>query len=108
MDFYNTADAEKIFAQCINEHKNFCSNVDQYKIISSGEFNAVATSKNNIDRFKSEQSQKKTSTQTSTTGIQRPATSRPIQTQAESRNGNTGIIICAAVVILAVIVYLIM
>ena len=59
IDFYNNTDAEKLFAQCINDHKNFCSNVDQYKIISSGEFNAIATSKGNIDRFKSEQAQKK-------------------------------------------------
>ena len=74
IDFYNNTDAEKLFAQCINDHKNFCSNVDQYKIISSGEFNAVATSKGNIDRFKSEQAQKKTPPQISTAGTQRQST----------------------------------
>ena len=107
IDFYNNTDAEKLFAQCINEHKNFCSNVDQYKIISSGEFNAIATSKGNIDRFKSEQAQEKTPPQTSTTGTQRQPTARPIPPQAESRNGNMGLIIGAAAVILAMIIFLI-
>lgn len=107
IDFYNNANSEKLFAQCISEHKNFCSNVDQYKIISSGEFNAVATSQGNIDRFKSESAQKKTpsQTQTSATPIQHQPISRP--SQAESGN-NTGLIIGVAAAILAVIIYLMM
>lgn len=111
VEFYlQGADEPAIFAQCISEHKNFCSNVDQYKIISGGEFNAIATTQNNINRFKNESAQKKTPSAVQTPSVTAQKTSysvnRPTPPQSESKGNSTGLIIGAAVVILAVIAYL--
>lgn len=112
VEFYmQGADENVIFEQCISEHKNFCSNVDQYKIISSGEFNAIATTQSNIDRFKNELTQKKTQSTVQTQAATAQKTpyrvNRPTPPQSGSGGNSTGLIIGgAAVAILALIGYL--
>lgn len=115
VEFYlNGADNEKILAQSVKEHKNFCSNVDQFKIILSGEFNSIVTSKSNIDRFKSEAAQKKTpltnrDSQTSTTSPFHQAGNTPVLQDSENSDNKMNFIIgVTAAAILAVIIYLTM
>lgn len=106
IDFFTAADEEKLLAQCIADKKNFCSNVDQFKIITSGEFNAISTSQNNIDRFKQE---KKTPQQVQTTMPRQSTTTTPRHTTPPPKESSKlPMVITAAVilVILAVVKFL--
>lgn len=49
---------EKLFAQCLAERKNLCTNVDQMKIIDSGEFEVISTTQSLMNRFESESEKK--------------------------------------------------
>ena len=110
IDFFTAGNDESLLAQCIATKKNFCSNVDQFKIITSGEFNAISTSQGNIDRYKSEQ-EKKTpqSAQTSTprqSSTQPPTRRNSPQPNKESDKIPTAAIAVIVLVILAAIGYL--
>lgn len=77
IDFFTAGNDEKLFEQCIAAKKNFCSNVDQFKIITSGEFNAILTSQSNIDRYKSEQEKKTPQSAQTSAPRQSPTTQTP-------------------------------
>ena len=100
---------EKLFAQCMAARKNLCTNADQMKIINSGEFEIISTTQSLINRFKSE-AEKKTSpppkSSSPSTSMQPniPPRSKPTQKDSNSKLP----IIAAAVVIIAVILFLLM
>lgn len=100
IDFFTAADEEKLLAQCIADKKNFCSNVDQFKIITSGEFNAISTSQNNIDRFKQE---KKTPQQVQTTTPRQSTTTTPRHTTPPPKESSKLPMVIIAAVILAIL-----
>ena len=62
----------EIFEKCLAEHKDFCSNVDDARILESGNYNVISAPQNIINRLKSE-AQKKT-----------PATSKYQQPQQKT------------------------
>ena len=90
INFYiDETTSDKLVDYCLTERKNLCTNVDQMKIIDSGEFEIILTSRGLIDRFKSEQ-EKKTSVIQSTQKAQE-STQRftqknnpPLQTQTSN------------------------
>lgn len=102
IDFFTAADEESLLAQCIADKKNFCSNVDQFKIITSGEFNAISTSQNNINRFKSEQ-EKKTPQQVQTTTPCQSTTPPPRHTTPPPKESSKLPMVITAAVILVIL-----
>ena len=109
VDFYISGEDsdEKILTQCIAEHKNFCSNADQFKIIASREFNVISTSRGNIERFKAEP-EKKTPppvqtaappTNTTTSTSRSPA----IRNSKESSSKKRPVIVAGIIVVILII-----
>ncbi len=104
VEFYisgEDSDAE-LLAQCIAERKNFCSNADQFKIITSGEVNVISTSRGNIDRFKAEQAEKKTPSTAPAQSTRRntpPAQSRPPEPSSRSSRAAVAGIILAILIV---------
>lgn len=93
---------EKLFEQCMAERKNLCTNADQSKIISSGEFEIISTTQSLINKFKAE-AEKKTST------VQSQQTQSTQRREISHEKSNSPIpIIIAAVIIILVILFLLM
>ena len=99
IDFYTGGNEKKLLAQCIADKKNFCSNVDQFKIITSGEFNAISTSANNIERYKQE---KKTPQQVQTATPRQASTTPPPHhtTPPPKESSKLPMVITAAVILI--------
>lgn len=107
----NESNDEKIFAQCLAEKKNLCTNADQNKIISSGEFEIISTSQSLINRAKSESEKKNSPTppqpqlQATTPTSQRP---RRVTPQEKSNNLPAVLAVAAIILIILVVVFFVM
>ena len=114
INFYiDETTSDKLVDYCLTERKNLCTNVDQMKIIDSGEFEIILTSRGLIDRFKSEQ-EKKTSVIQSTQKAQE-STQRftqknnpPLPKSNNQKKSPTGLIVGAVILIILAVVFLFM
>ena len=99
IDFYTGGNEKNLLDQCIADKKNFCSNVDQFKIITSGEFNAISTSANNIERYKQE---KKTPQQVQTATPRQSTTTPPLRRNSPppKESSKLPMVITAAVILI--------
>lgn len=102
----------EIFEQCLAAHKNFCSNVDAVKIFEDGKYDIITASQSVINRLQAE-AQKKTSQQPTTRQDKTAkVTEQAFQSQRnqspkspEEKGNPTLLILAAAVVILAIIFF---
>ena len=101
----NEIDDEKLFKQCMAERRNFCSNADQIKIVTSGEFDIISTTQSIINRYKSETEKKNPPPQTSSSPTASMQTKfHPRRETPRKPSKSKMLLIEAAIVIIAVII----
>ena len=100
---------KKIFEQCIAARKDFCSNIDQFKIIGDGNYKVITTSRSIMECMKTESQskpEKKTPTQAQTP-IQSQTTYKTATSQRRVENHDSTTIKFVATTIILVIIFMI-